>query len=143
MQKNVQNIILRISRDDEQLGVVFIDTDNAITYSDLASEIIKDVIALALREGVPSHAAEYKDNSHMIIEKTITPAHPLFPLALVRFLEEKGFHVDRRYPDVEAEITKLLNIFPDLDKNKKEILEKLDTMSYLEQSAILEELKKS
>ncbi len=141
MQKINQKIVLRISRDDKQYGIIYFDVENIITFSENISEELRETVALALQEGVPMQAAVYKNNSHLTIQKMITSKHLLFPLAFIKFLEEKGYTIDRRHPEVEAEIISLLADFPDSDENKKKILSNVDTMSYLEQSAILEELK--
>lgn len=138
----MQKIVLRIRKNNEHAGTIDFGIDNKIRYLDSISLDLEDIIALALREGIPLESEIHDDASRMIVQKTITLDHPLFPFAFIRFLEAKDYTVMRRYPEVEAEITELLNIFPDWDENKKRILKELDAMSYLEQSAVLEELKR-
>ena len=49
----------------------------------------------------------------------------------------------REYPDIVLEVRNILKDIPDENEDKQVILEKLPTLSYLEQSVILEELKKT
>lgn len=136
----MQNVVLRISKNNTHAGTVTIGADNIIHYSDSTSEDLTYTILSALREGIPLKSDIHNDNLVVSVQKMIHARHPFFPLACISFLEVNGYAVERRYPEVETEIAELLKIFPDSDEHKKYILKHLDTMSYLEQSAVLEEL---
>lgn len=64
-----------------------------------------------------------------------------FPLVLKEWLGRQGYQVTELHPEVEEEIKKILHDFPDDSEDKIDILKRLPEMSYLEMSAILEELK--
>ncbi len=95
-------------------------------------------------KGVPFSKDIYdpEKNTSTIVLDQANSSDPSFPYALKSFLEREGYLVSEMHPEAEDEIKRLLADFPDNDPNKKNILEHLSEMSYLEQTMYLEGLRK-
>ena len=81
--------------------------------------------------------------SFSLVRGVVPQGHELFPLALKKFLEEKGYEVVEESDDrTEEELKKILDSFPDDNEDKADILNRLSEMSRLEKTLLLRELKK-
>ena len=80
-------------------------------------------------------------HSLTITEQGVSSDDPGFPLALKEFLTSSGYEIIEKHPEIEEEIKQFLAVFPDDNKDKKDILQRLPKMSHLEQTTILKGLQ--
>ena len=101
------------------------------------AELLKKILA----EGVYGLQDLGRPGQESVIARIpVALSDTAFPLALKQHLMGQGYRVVELHPEVEEKIRKLLQEFPETD-DKKEILEQLPNMSYLEQTFTLQQLQ--
>ncbi|MEK9180757.1 MAG: hypothetical protein AAB871_00810 [Patescibacteria group bacterium] len=125
------------------LGRLEISKSNRVDFLDKPDGPFQRFVEESLARGI-ERLVEVPGKEKRSFVTLVTPIFqkdPLFPPAFKEYLGRLGFEVTEEYPEVEEEIRKLLVDFP-ADSSKTDILNRLPEMSYLEQTFILEELKK-
>lgn len=138
MQMQVNNSL------GESLGRITFNKRGEVIFLGDYSKEFYDFVQEAIRTGIMlQHDEEVRDSGKHIYILTQTPifsSDKNFPLAFRRFLMEKGYIVHEKHPEVEEEIKRCLEEFPE-DDAKTDLLKRLPEMSYLEQTYVLEQLK--
>jgi len=101
-------------------------------------------ISMAIEKGITQRRDIYDHETQTatIIELPIKKGDSNFPLAMKGWITRQGYKVTELHPEVEEEIKRLLQTFPDDNADKADILKRLPEMSYLEMTTILEGLEK-
>ena len=130
--------------DRRRIGTVELSADRALRFSDNFNQELKNIIEQAVDGGIETLSEIYnpQEDTRVLFKEMVSPADPRFPQVLLEELNKKGYFASRKHPEAEAEIKELLGKFPDDDPEKQDMLKRLPEMSYLEQTAIIEELKK-
>lgn len=95
-----------------------------------------------LRSGISAIEDIYDKSSKTfaMTKKEVKRDDPLFGFAVTDFLRMNGFSVMSK--ELDDEIGTILNNFPEDNEDRKELSEKLSSMSNLEKTLLLRELKK-
>ena len=135
-------MLLKITQNNTNLGTItFSESNQPIFLGDFDADF-KQFVIEAWRKGITRLVDRHQENGNsFVIQEPVSDIDPLFPLAFKEYLEREGYNVIEKHPKVEEAIRQLLAGFPDDNPDKKDILERLQEMSYLEQTAILEGLK--
>lgn len=138
-------MILQINnKQGNNLGAVSFSETNQPQFIGTSDKKFEQFVLDSLKNGIKRvvdvHTPE--NNGLTMIEEPVSQSDPGFPLAFKEFLERVGYEVIEKHPETEEEIHKLLADFPNDNEDKIDILKKLPEMSYLEQTIILEGLKK-
>lgn len=101
-------------------------------------------VEICWQEGITDLREFYDDQNkfYTLMETEIKKNDPLYPLAFRDFLRRAGFMVNELHLELEAEIKQLLTSFSDDNVDKKDILSRLPSMSYHEQTFLVKKLKK-
>lgn len=132
-------MIIQISKNNKILGTIDFDKLPVVLGGvDLdLSKLLEDV----LEKGVPFMKEKEQGQERVLYLDNILKDDLIFPLALRDYLKMVGYTVIEKHPQIEADILSLLEDVPDSNEDKKDILNRLKSMSHLEQTALLEELK--
>ncbi len=99
------------------------------------------MIQKLIRDGVPRLRHDQSAQEDIISIEMVKDSDANFVYALREHLIKIGFDVVERHPEMEVEIKSILADFPDSNPDKKDILADLESMSYLEQTALLKGLR--
>ncbi|MDP3963096.1 MAG: hypothetical protein Q8Q39_01230 [bacterium] len=113
-----------------------------LRFLDTPDQEFVQFIETALRRGI-TQKQEIRDRrtrKRIMVTKAISRTDPLFSLAFREFLDDAGYDVISKHPEIEKEIRELLTEYPD-DEQKEDTLTRLENMSYLEQTTVLEALR--
>ncbi len=130
--------------EQQRIGTLDIMPDQSVGFSENFPQDLQDFTQQAIDQGIEILAEVYDKttDTRAHYKKVVTSADSEFITPFLEQIERMGYHATLRHPEAEAEIMKYLETFPDDDPEKIAILKNLSDMSYLEQTAILEELKK-
>lgn len=138
-------MILQIkNKQGNNLCVISFSESNEIIFNTDCDQQFKDFVLNSVKSGIKRLVDVHSPNGKEIsmVEEMVSGNDVGFPLALKEFIERNGCNVIEQHPEIEEEIKKLLADFPDDNADKIDILKRLLEMSYLEQTIILEGLKK-
>lgn len=139
-----QNMLLDVKNKTGQLlGLLTFDEQNQVQFIGDHDKNFTEFVKQTQEQGITQIRDIYDpDNkTFVMVEGPIEKSDPNYPSAFREFLGRQGYEVTVKHPEVEEEIKKLLEQFPDNNPDKVDILKRLPEMSYLEQTAILEGLK--
>lgn len=131
--KNNQNKLLaEVEAEKDIFNIKYLDRE---FEKFLESEIEKGISAL--------QDVYNKDSRVFVMSKQeVKTEDELFGFAVIDFLRMNGFKVGADEPKIDEDVKSILKEFPDDNKDKKELLDKLSRMTYLEKTLLLKELKK-
>ena len=131
--KNSTNILL---------AKIDIAPNGEMSFLDRSDQDFLRFVESALRQGITQkqEIRDRRSRRHYVVTKPISQTDPYFGIAFKEFLEDRGYDVIVKHPEIEKEIAELLTEYPD-DDQKADMLTRLKDMSYLEQTAMLEALR--
>ena len=139
------DIVLKITALNSNLaGILRFGTGGGMQFSEPFPEVLKGAVKQVVREGVSivSELYDEKKRMYVLYREHVKASDARFPLALMKHFNNRGMLTVQEHPEVMSEIMHRLAAFPDVDPEKQEILNNLPKSTYLEQSAILEELRR-
>lgn len=130
------------SKKNEKLAIIDCSQSN-VFFDDSTDQNFKAWLENKIATGITRVREEFDRNTgiHLLKEDPIEKNDINYCLALKDFIKRFGYEIVEQHPEIENEIKKILDQIPDTDENKKTILKKLPELSYLDKTAILEELK--
>ena len=136
--------ILRIKRGGRSIALLECDK-GVFRYKGDADPEFKTFLEGSIARGIPSSAEHHGRNGlrSSVITRTSISNEDVEPYMLRDFLMREGYAVDEIHPEIEREIRALVEEIPDDNPEKRRLLEKLPSMTNLEQSAILEALREA
>ena len=128
-------------KNKKKLATLKFDVENKPVFVGEYEDDFKKHLDDIIKIGITRLADIYnqKDKMSSIVEVSVRQEDNIFPLALKEFLGREGYDVEVLHPEVSLEILKLLESFP-LGPDKNDLINRLPTMSYLEQTFLLEKL---
>lgn len=138
-------MVLKVkTREGKLLGTLSFPESNQVQFIDKPDKEFANFVKQAQEQGITQLRDIYDEQTKTfsLVEGPIGQGDKNYPLAFREFLERHGYQVEELHLEIEAEITRLLADFPDNNQDKIDMLRRLPDMSYLEQTFILEELKK-
>lgn len=141
MQENNSNTIT-ISFQSKPVGAITILNGQISLSSDLTDDTIINIIKDAQNNGIPYIEYVHNDSEHISIFKNLFPNDGNFIFELAKHIKESGYEIYEEVVKINNEVTNLLNLLPKDNKVKKEILDNLPKMSYLDKTYIKDKLEK-
>lgn len=125
---------------DKKLAVLTIYSDN--TYSiDFDDKKFERFLSSKTGEGLDVFYEEHKDGKNIILYKKIFKDDTGFGYAIIDYLKRSNYVIKQNDPDLDKEINQVLNFLPD-SSDKQKITDIFPTLTYLEKTFLLRELKK-
>ncbi len=90
--------------------------------------------------GIPMLARKIEGKNITYAQETTACTNPTALFALREHLKSIGYSVDDYHEETVAELTKILESYEDCTE-KDDLLKRISTMSYLQQTTMLQELK--
>lgn len=125
------------------LATIGCDAGKDLIFTDVSDDVFVARLKAAVQKGIQQRKDFYnkEKNRYIMAEKPIASSDPHFPLAFKDFLKREGYRVSERTPELDAEIIRILEIIPDENTDKANILKRLPLMTRLEKSFIMEGLR--
>lgn len=131
------------NRDGKLLGIIGFTVGN---WPELIGDYDPELgrfVNNAMRKGITQSRELYdeKEKKFILVSGPISPSDKNFPLAFRDYLAESGYDITELHPEIEEEIKALLEAIPSEEAEKKELRDRLPSMSYAEQTYVLGELR--
>ncbi|MDP2932950.1 MAG: hypothetical protein Q8N81_02355 [bacterium] len=125
------------------LGKIMLRPGQEPEILELAAAAFSHFVEVCWQEGITDLREIYDEQtrSYTLMEIEVKQNDPLYPLAFRDFLGRAGFTVHELHLELETEIRQLLAKFSDDNFDKKDILSRLPSMPYREQTFLVRKLK--
>lgn len=125
---------------NKKLAVLTIYSDN--TYSiDFDDKKFERFLSSKIEEGLGMFYEEHKDGKHIILYKKVFKDDIGFSYTIIDYLKRNNYVIKQNDPDLDKEINQVFNSLPD-SSDKQKITDIFPTLTYLEKTFLLRELKK-
>jgi len=142
INNQIKSNIVTISLQGKPIGSFSLNNDKIIFSSDLKDEVILNIIKDARKDGIQYLEYVYSNNKCVSILKKSFPADDSFINELIKLIKKNDYEIYEEVVELNQEISSLLSFLPEETTIKKDILEDLSNMNYLEKTYIKYQLEK-
>jgi hypothetical protein len=114
--------------------------DRSFTFFGQTDHEFKNLVKNLEQSGIPVMVRKAEDKNITYLEETVSGNSPSALFALREHLKSIGYSVDDYHEETVEELTKILGSWDDCEE-KNDLLKRIPTMSYLQQTTMLQELK--
>lgn len=127
------------NKSNKELAVINVD-DKGFYDVEFRDKEFESFLNLKIAEGIKVFDEKYEENSFLVVTKTVSKDDKNIGHAILEFLRYNGYVVSKDTKDIKKEIEIILTSFPNND-SKKEMLEMLPNLTYLEATLLVRELQ--
>lgn len=124
---------------DEELAVISVDSGGSYNI-EFKDKQFESFLNSKISEGIEVFDEKHEENVHLATTKVISKDDDRGGYAILDFLGYNGYRVSKDAESIKKEIETILAAFPE-DDLRKELMETLPSLNYLEATFLLGELK--